>query len=127
MYHQSARARADLCGVNLRYANLSGANLQCANLSGANLDGANLDGVNLDGVNLEAVNIIDTGVYGIIVIGRTITSKLRGSNDSPELLAAIDALESLILAHTCGGVDICSPAYLEGIETAVDAIGNHYT
>ena len=39
--------------------------------------------------------------------------------------AAIDGLEALILAHACAGVDIASPAYIEGIETAVDAIGNH--
>jgi len=39
--------------------------------------------------------------------------------------AAIDGLEALILAHACAGVDITSPAYIEGIETAVDAIGNH--
>jgi hypothetical protein len=39
--------------------------------------------------------------------------------------AAIDGLEALILAHACAGVDIASPAYVEGIETAVDAIGKH--
>lgn len=39
--------------------------------------------------------------------------------------AAIDALESLILAHACAGIDIESPAYVEGIETAVEAIGNN--
>ena len=31
--------------------------------------------------------------------------------------AAIDCLESLILAHACAGVDVQSPAYIEGIET----------
>ncbi len=40
--------------------------------------------------------------------------------------AAIDGLESLILAHACAGVDVESPAYLEGIETAVDAIANRF-
>jgi hypothetical protein len=40
--------------------------------------------------------------------------------------AAIDGLESLILAHACGGVDIETPAYLDGIETAVKAITNQY-
>jgi hypothetical protein len=40
--------------------------------------------------------------------------------------AAIDGLESLILAHACAGVDVESPAYVEGIETAVDAIANEY-
>ena len=38
---------------------------------------------------------------------------------------AIDAVESLILAHACAGIDVESPAYVEGIETAVEAIANH--
>ncbi len=58
----------------------------------------------------------------------TITSDLRETGDAIEARhynAAIDSLESLILAHACAGVDVESPAYVEGIETAVDAIGNH--
>ena len=43
-----------------------------------------------------------------------------------EYNAAIDALESIILAHACAGINIESPAYIEGIETAVQAIVNHY-
>ena len=39
---------------------------------------------------------------------------------------AIDGLEALILAHACAGIDVGSPAYIEGVETAVDAIGQHY-
>lgn len=35
---------------------------------------------------------------------------------------AIDGILSLILAHACAGIDIESSAYLEGIETAFDAI-----
>jgi hypothetical protein len=35
---------------------------------------------------------------------------------------AIDGLEALILGHACAGVDIESPAYIEGIETAAKAI-----
>ena len=38
--------------------------------------------------------------------------------------AVIDGLESLILAHACAGVDVESPAYVEGVETAVEAIAN---
>lgn len=34
---------------------------------------------------------------------------------------AIDGITSLILAHTIAGVDIELPAYLEGIETAIDS------
>lgn len=39
--------------------------------------------------------------------------------------AAIDGIEALILAHGCAGVNITSPAYLEAIETAVDAVANN--
>ena len=35
-----------------------------------------------------------------------------------------DAIESLILAHACAGIDVTSPAYLEGVNTALDAISN---
>ena len=51
--------------------------------------------------------------------GKTAADKQRN--------AAVDGLESLILAHACAGVNVQSPAYVEGIETAVDAIANHFT
>lgn len=38
---------------------------------------------------------------------------------------AVDALESLILAHAQAGVDVTSYIYLEGFRTAVDAISNN--
>jgi len=37
----------------------------------------------------------------------------------------IDAIESLVLAHATVGIDVTTPAYIEGIETAVDACANH--
>lgn len=33
----------------------------------------------------------------------------------------MDALESIILAHSLAGIDITTPAYMEGIETACNA------
>ena len=56
-----------------------------------------------------------------------ITSDLRaaGTASNRQFNAAIDGLESLILAHACAGVDVESPAYVEGVETAVEAIANH--
>ena len=54
-----------------------------------------------------------TGAYG----GGKITSELEGEE--------FDGIESLVLAHAVAGVDVQSPSYLEGIETAVDAIFNH--
>lgn len=40
--------------------------------------------------------------------------------------AAIEGMESLILAAACQGVDIGSAAFLKAIETALEAIGNEY-
>ena len=53
-----------------------------------------------------------------------ITSDLKSDGDNPELTAALDAIESLILAHACAGVGVASPAYVEGIETAVETCWN---
>lgn len=39
---------------------------------------------------------------------------------------AIHALESMILACACAGVDVQSPKFIEAINTTVDAIGNQY-
>jgi len=36
-----------------------------------------------------------------------------------------DALDSLLLAHYCAGIDISSEAYQEGVSTTLDAICNH--
>jgi hypothetical protein len=61
----------------------------------------------------------------------TIESKLRlagqdsAGTDFEAFDARVDAVESMILAHACAGVDIASPAYIEGIESAIDAIVNY--
>jgi len=47
--------------------------------------------------------------------------------ETTELTAAVNALESLILAHAWAGIDINTPAYIEGIETVVDKIFNEYS
>jgi hypothetical protein len=56
--------------------------------------------------------------------GGKITSDLKGSNRLCQ--AAMDAIESLVLAHACAGVDVASPGYVEGIETAVEACMNNF-
>lgn len=38
--------------------------------------------------------------------------------------AAIDAIESLVMAHAVAGIDITTPAYIEGIETVQQALTN---
>ena len=57
-----------------------------------------------------------------------ITSDLKQGTtaEDVEYVAAIDALESLVLAHACAGIDVAAPAYIEGIETAVEAVANQY-
>ena len=61
---------------------------------------------------------------GDVPMAGTITSDLKEGCACREK-AAMDAIESLILAHACAGVDIESPAYVEGIETAVEACWNN--
>jgi hypothetical protein len=39
--------------------------------------------------------------------------------------SGMDAIESMVMAHASEGVDIESTAYICGIETAVDAVGNN--
>lgn len=59
--------------------------------------------------------------YGVtITVDSNGVGELSGTYKEP-------ALESLLLAHACAGVDIESPAYLEGLETALEAIANHTT
>ena len=83
--------------------------------------------------------ILKTDCFGIVVTldgngGGTITSDLHELGDEPDLDtdprdvlhdAALDGLESLILAHAVAGIDITTSAYLAGIETAVEACGNN--
>jgi len=79
---------------------------------------------------------IKTNVYGITVYlsgdgevpnGRIVSDLIDGSDDPDvELCAALSGLESLILAHACAGIDITTPAYLEGIEVAINAISDNF-
>ena len=59
----------------------------------------------------------DGSLIGQVEEEEEVVDRIRGNG-------AIDAILSLILAHACAGIDIESPAYLEGIETAFDAIAN---
>ena len=40
--------------------------------------------------------------------------------------AAVDALESILLAHACAGIKVDEPAYVAGLETALDAFSNNF-
>jgi len=71
----------------------------------------------------------DLGVYGIKVTvdgdRGGISSDLHEPGESPEVRAAMDALESLILGHAFAGMEITSPAYLQGIESAVATVSSN--
>lgn len=57
----------------------------------------------------------------------TITSDLKRLEMDEEDVAfnhAIDAIESLILAHACAGIAVESYEYAQGVEIAIDAISN---
>lgn len=55
-----------------------------------------------------------------------LTSNLKGGTTDAladiEYSAAIDGILNLILAHHCAGIDVSTPAYVEGITTALEAI-----
>ena len=79
--------------------------------------------------------------FGIIVSlddvgGGTIVSDLKEPHEDQhgeefdsliQYNAAMDAIESMILAHACTGIDVATPAYIEGIETAVQSCGNEFS
>lgn len=62
--------------------------------------------------------------------GGLINAALTAGCDPEEdahFITAMDAIESVILGHACAGIDVCSPAYLKGIETALEAVANKLT
>lgn len=52
-----------------------------------------------------------------------IASNLR-SSDMLRNDAAIDAIETMIVSHATMGIDVTSPAYVQGIKDAVEAMSH---
>lgn len=77
-------------------------------------------------LTLESLGITIKLSPSIPPVGTIETNWMSGEdpNDS-ELLAAYDALESIILAHACSGIKVTSQEYLSGIQVALDAIQNY--
>jgi hypothetical protein len=87
------------------------------------------------------MKIIELPCYGIVLEldengSGMLSSDLRGETDDTGLgeechcrdlgwLALVDTVESMVLAHACAGIDVTTPAYIEGIETAVEAGANN--
>lgn len=66
--------------------------------------------------------------YGIVVSwdSETLQPYVGKIKTDQEVVGSeFDGIFSMILAHAIAGIDIESPAYIEGIETAVEAVGNH--
>ena len=72
-------------------------------------------------IELGAPRSETPGAYGG---GRIVASALRDA-DEQQPDEALDAIEALVLAHAVAGVDVTTPAYQEGLETALDAVANH--
>ena len=63
--------------------------------------------------------------YGCGSIESTIRENLMCDIQDVEGQAAADAVESLILAHACAGVDIEARSYVIGLEVSMEAIANN--
>jgi hypothetical protein len=51
--------------------------------------------------------------------------QFQGESEETAYNNALDALESLILAHASNGIDVASEAYQTGVQTALDACANN--
>lgn len=74
------------------------------------------------------VELDDTGEAGTIrsALSAAVDENPKDAVNTAMLTSALDAIESLVLACACAGVDIESPAYLEAIETSVNKVFNEY-
>ncbi len=55
----------------------------------------------------------------------SVTSSLHTSDeDADEFNAAMDAVESMVLAHACAGIDVTDSRYVEGVRTCIEACAN---
>jgi hypothetical protein len=52
----------------------------------------------------------------------SISSSLHSDD---EYNAGIDAIESVVLAHHCSGIDVTSEGYLSGLESALESCANN--
>ncbi len=56
----------------------------------------------------------------------SVTSSLHSSDaDDDQFNAAMDAVESLVLAHACAGIDVTETRYVAGLRTCIDACENN--
>ena len=74
--------------------------------------------------------LVPGGMITIILAGPSgsITSDLKFQKDDPDYdpayNASIDAVESLVLAHACAGMDVESAQYQEGLHLTLETIAD---
>lgn len=68
---------------------------------------------------------------GVGMVDSNLRNEFVGDDDSPRMRLdraawnmQMDAIESLLLALGCAGVDLDSPEFIQGVNTALDAIAN---
>jgi len=70
-------------------------------------------------------------IHNIVIAGNSITSDLTkglsNDHDDCEMKAAMNAIESMILAHHCAGVNVDTQEYVIGIQVAVEACEAYYS
>lgn len=55
------------------------------------------------------------------VSGRLLSNLRSGDDKDNRFTAAMDAIEAMILAHGCAGLDVRDPRYIDGIRTCLEA------
>lgn len=66
-------------------------------------------------------NWIEVDTTGIVTVSPGLTERER-----TEYRAALDGITSLILALVCENVTVNTPAFIRALETAIEAIDNHF-
>lgn len=59
------------------------------------------------------------------VQGGVLDSDLERDVEDPTYNAALNGIESLILAQACAGIDVTTQQYSEALTTALDALDNN--
>ncbi|USD35458.1 MULTISPECIES: hypothetical protein [Vibrio] len=81
---------------------------------------------------------LELHVYGIIISynseddkkGCAISTDLKElpeTEENAEFNCAVDGIESMILGHFAAGIDVKCEAYLEGLETAYNAVSAQFS
>ena len=72
------------------------------------------------------MQVIEVGAHKITITERTIRSNIKtGDPNDMEFDAAVDGIESLLLAMACEGVDLSSQAVQRAVETALTAASEY--